>query len=278
MRPASPAAPCGTTRSTPSTLRVLVLGGTTEANALCRLLGTSGPACHAVLSLAGVTSQPHLPRISTRIGGFGGVMGLVDWLRHNAINAVVDATHPFAAQMSRHAAMACTMAHIPLLRLERPGWTATLQDQWLMVPSIADAANTLAHASRWNATPQSVFLTTGRKETRPFLAAPQHHYLFRSIEQPDAADLPPDTQVICARGPFDLNTERQLMQDHKVSVLVTKNSGGTATRPKLEAARILGIPVIMVARPPPQDTPHTQDAPAALAWLAQCASSTLRDV
>ncbi|MFT8417930.1 MAG: cobalt-precorrin-6A reductase [Acetobacter sp.] len=269
---------CGTDNPTQPDLRVLVLGGTTEASALCRILASTWPTCHATLSLAGATSQPHLPDMATRIGGFGGVEGLAGWLRHNAINAVVDATHPFAAQMSRHAALACAEEHIPLLRLERAGWSATPQDQWLMVPSITDAAWALAHNSRWNATCQSVFLTTGRKETRPFLAAPQHHYLFRSIEQPDPADLPPHTRVICARGPFDLNAELHLMRDHKVSVLVSKNSGGTATHAKLEAARLLGIPVIMIARPPPQDTPRTEDVAAAEAWLHQCAASTLRDV
>ncbi len=261
----------------PPRLRVLVLGGTTEASALCRMLGTTWPTCHAVLSLAGVTTQPHLPDMTTRIGGFGGVEGLVDWLHHNAINAVVDATHPFAAQMSHNAALACAVAKLPLLRLERPGWSATPQDQWLMVPSIVDAAHTLAHTSEWSR-PHSVFLTTGRKETRPFLAAPQHQYLFRSIETPDTADLPPRTRVLRARGPFDLSAELQLMQAQKITVLVTKNSGGSATYPKLEAARMLGIPVIMIARPPPQNTPRAKDATVALTWLHQCASSTLRAV
>lgn len=270
-------APCGIQTQTPHSLRVLVLGGTTEANALCNLLAT-WPACRAVLSLAGATRHPHLPNMETRIGGFGGVEGLVNWLQQNAINAVVDATHPFAAQMSDHAVKACTKMNLPLLRLERPGWTATPQDQWLMVPSIAQAAAELAQASRWNTRRQSVFLTTGRKETTPFLAAPQHHYLFRSIERPDPADLPPDTQVICTRGPFDLSAERTLMQDQKITVLVTKNSGGMATYPKLEAARILGIPVIMVARPQPHATPRTPEPKAALAWLHQIASSTLRAV
>ncbi|MCP1242650.1 cobalt-precorrin-6A reductase [Acetobacter lambici] len=278
MPAASP--PCLTEQGNtiPPDLRVLVLGGTTEASTLCRMLATGWPACHAVLSLAGATRQPHLPTLATRIGSFGGVQGLTDWLHHNAIDAVVDATHPFAAQMSRHAALACTAACVPLLRLERPGWKATPHDEWLMVPNISDAASTLAHASRWNTHPQSVFLTTGRKETRPFGEAPQHHYLFRSIEQPEAADLPPHTCVIRARGPFDLAAELQLMREHNITVLVTKNSGGAATYPKLEAARMLGIPVIMIARPARQDTPHAEDATAALAWLHQRASSTLRDV
>mgnify|MGYP002479161331 CR=1 FL=1 len=276
---AAPLPPCATTAATlPPALNVLVLGGTTEASSLCRMLGNTWPTCHATLSLAGATSQPHLPNMATRIGGFGGVEGLTEWLRHNAIDAVVDATHPFAAQISQHAAMACAATHIPLLRLERPGWVATPQDEWLMVPSIAGAAHTLAHDSRWNAAPQSVFLTTGRKETRPFLAAPRHHYLFRSIEQPNAADLPPHTLVICARGPFGLTAELELMRERQITVLVTKNSGGSATYAKLEAARMLGIPVIMIARPPAQDTPRTKDAAMALAWLHQCASSTLRAV
>lgn len=274
-----PASACNGITAPPSSPRVLVLGGTTEASALCRLLMDSDPAYHAVLSLAGATSQPHLPDMPTRIGGFGGVEGLLHWLRHNSIATVVDATHPFAAQMSHHAAVACTKACIPLLRLERPGWVATPLDRWQMLPSIAQAAHALAHAKEWNRHPQSVFLTTGRKESRPFLAAPQHHYLFRSIEPPEQADLPPDTQVILARGPFDLNNELELMRAQKVTVLVTKNSGGTATSAKLEAARMLGIPVLMIARPPPQDTPHAQSAAEAVAWLRhQYASSTLRDV
>lgn len=272
-----PAQPSATNGTIQPALRVLVLGGTTEASALCIMLA-AWPTCHAVLSLAGATSKPHLPNMHTRIGGFGGIDGLATWLRQNAIDAVVDATHPFAAQMSRHAVIACAQAGTPLLRLERPGWTATPQDQWHMVASIAEAADTLAHASRWNAFRQSVFLTTGRKETRPFLVAPQHHYLFRSIEQPDVADLPPDTQVICARGPFDLAAERQLMHDQQITVLVTKNSGGSATQAKLVAARELGIPVIMIARPAQHDTACVHNAAAALAWLHQLVASTLRAV
>lgn len=259
------------------TLKVLVLGGTTEASSLCRLL-SAWPACNAVLSLAGATSKPHLPAITTRIGGFGGIEGLVTWLRENAIHAVVDATHPFAAQMSKHAITACAITQTPLLRLERPGWTATRHDQWHIVPSMSAAAQELAHGPRWNTCRQSVFLTTGRKETGPFLTAPQHHYIFRSIERPDSTDLPPDTEVIRARGPFDLAAERALMRAHRITVLVTKNSGGSATHAKLEAAREMDIPVIMIARPPSHDTPRTEEAPAALAWLHQCASSTLRDV
>ncbi|MFT9068588.1 MAG: cobalt-precorrin-6A reductase [Acetobacter syzygii] len=258
-------------------LRVLVLGGTTEASSLCTTLAHT-PAIHAILSLAGATSKPHLPSITTRIGGFGGADGLTRWLRQNGIMAVIDATHPFAAQMSHHAMMACKEADIPLLRLERPEWQATPQDQWLMVKNITEAATELAYASRWNTSPQSVFLTTGRKETRPFLVAPQHHYLFRSIEQPATADLPPDTTVLLARGPFDLADEHKLMLEQKITVLVTKNSGGTATGAKLEAARMLGIPVIMVSRPPQHNTPRAKDAAAALAWLNHLASSTLRAV
>ncbi|MDE7548716.1 cobalt-precorrin-6A reductase [Acetobacter fabarum] len=278
MLPA-PTPPCTHAENAmPLSLRVLVLGGTTEASNLCRILSTTWPTCHAVLSLAGATSQPHLPDMTTRIGGFGGVAGLTNWLHDHAMDAVVDATHPFATQMSQHAAIACATAHLPLLRLERPGWTATPQDTWFMVPSIAEAARTLARSGRWNSTPQSVFLTTGRKETRPFLTAPQHQYLFRSIEPPCPADLPPHTHVICARGPFDLAAELKLMRKHRITVLVTKNSGGTATYAKLEAARMLDVPVLMVARPTTQGTPHAKDAAAALAWLHQCTASTLRAV
>lgn len=259
-------------------LRLLILGGTTEATMLCQALeGQSDIA--PILSLAGVTRTPHLPKIAVKIGGFGGSNGLRHWLQQNAIKAVIDATHPFAATMSYNVALACNALNIPLLRLERPAWQPTPQDRWHTVPNLQAAAHMLATPALWGNKHLTVFLTTGRKETAPFQAVPQHHYVLRSIDSPDAEALPQHTTLITARGPFDLAAEIATLRHYQFDYIVTKNSGGKATFPKIEAARQLNIPVIMVNRPAPAATPCVATATQALHWLKQYqTASTLRDV
>lgn len=257
---------------------VLILGGTTEASGLCRLLEHQ-PAFAPTLSLAGVTKNPHLPDTAVRVGGFGGVKGLKDWLSQHAIQAVIDATHPFAATISQHAAKACAELALPLLRLERPAWLPTPQDHWYSVPNLTAAASLLADPAGFGQRPLRVFLTTGRKEVAPFCAAPQHTYLLRSIDAPDPAILPPHTTCLSARGPFDYAAELAVMQAHHIDILVTKNSGGNATFPKLEAARSMQCPVIMVERPPHPACPRVDTPEEALVWLqTHQTASTLRDV
>ncbi|GBQ08028.1 cobalt-precorrin-6A reductase [Acetobacter cerevisiae] len=257
---------------------VLILGGTTEASRVCRLL-EHHPAFTPTLSLAGVTKNPHLPNIAVRIDGFGGVEGLKDWLNQHAIQAVIDATHPFAATMSQHVAAACAELALPVLRLERPAWLPTPQDHWYSVPNLTAAASLLADPAGFGQRPLRVFLTTGRKEVAPFCAAPQHTYLLRSIDAPDPASLPPHTTCLSARGPFDYAAELAVMQAHHIDILVTKNSGGNATFPKLEAARSLHCPVIMVERPPHPACPRVDTPEEAMVWLqTHQTASTLRDV
>ena len=265
--------------SSSNNFRILVLGGTTEASALCRDLEKE-PFISATLSLAGVTKQPHLPTLSVRIGGFGGSDGLSTWLKTHEINAVIDATHPFAATMSQHAATACAVTQTPLLRLERSGWQEMPGDTWFHAPTLTDAATLLANSPKWGTTPQRIFLTTGRKELAPFKTAPQHHYLIRSIDAPDPVSLPPHATILLDRGPFDVQSEARLMQDHGITLLVSKNSGGSATYPKLEATRLLGIPVLMIDRPAAcPNIPTVESAQQAMAWLrAYQAASTRRKV
>lgn len=265
--------------SSSNNFRVLVLGGTTEASTLCRDLEQT-PSISTTLSLAGVTQQPHLPTLSVRIGGFGGVDGLSTWLKTHGISALIDATHPFAATMSQHAATACGTTQTPLLRLERPDWQEMPDDRWFHAANLKEAASLLANSPKWRTAPQRIFLTTGRKELAPFKIAPQHHYLIRSIDAPDPASLPPNATILLDRGPFDVNSEAKLMQDYGITLLVSKNSGGSATYPKLEAARLLRIPVLMIDRPVAcPHIPTVETAQQAMAWLqAHQAASTRRKV
>lgn len=246
-------------------MRVLLLGGTTEASALAERLADD-PRFVATLSLAGVTRVPVLPRIAHRIGGFGGIEGLAGWLRSKAIDVLVDATHPYAVQMSRHAAAAAALAGIPRLRIDRPAWTAQPGDRWTPVRDAGDAAG------RLGAEPRRVLLTLGSKGLAPFRGVPVHHYVIRCIDAPDPSRLPPDHRLLLARGPFTLQSETALLDDRRIDLLVSKNSGGGATAPKLEAARNLGIPVLMIDRPPaPPDGPGVATAAEALQWLsARC--------
>lgn len=238
---------------------MLILGGTTEAMALARLLAERGRS-DAVLSLAGRTLRPAVPPIRHRVGGFGGVDGLAAYLADNRVTAVVDATHPFAGRISANAAQACRRAGVPLLALARPAWTPVEGDRWTEVADSPAAAAALGDAAR------RVFLTVGRLELPAFLAAPQHFYLVRSVDPPDT--LPPSCRLILARGPFAEGDERALIEAEAIDVVVTKNSGGAATYGKIAAARTLGLPVILLARPPaPPEVKRVETAEAALAWL-----------
>jgi precorrin-6A/cobalt-precorrin-6A reductase len=243
-------------------LRVLILGGTTEASALARQL--AGDArFEATLSLAGRTSAPKAQPIATRIGGFGGADGLGQFLSDQTVDAVIDATHPYADQMSSNAVLACARAGVPLASLVRPPWGSRAGDHWQIVPSTAAAAFALGP------TPRRVFLSLGRQELQAFAAASQHHYLARVIEAPDPADLPPDLRVLRARGPFDRVAEERLLTGEKIEILVSKNAGGMATYAKIEAARALSLPVIMIDRPHKPAGHVVGNAGEAVAWLEQ---------
>ncbi len=241
-------------------MRILILGGTTQASALAQAL--AGRADIApLLSLAGRTRNPAPAPIPTRTGGFGGAQGLADFLRAEKIAALIDATHPFAAQISANAQKAAAETKIPLLTFSRPAWTPGDGDLWTEVASMAEAVAALGEK------PRRAFLTQGRLQLAAFAAAPQHFYLVRAIDEPAELALLPNHSFISARGPFTLDAERALMRDERIEILVTKNSGGEATAPKLVAARELEIPVILVARPPARDGAEAATLDAALAWI-----------
>jgi precorrin-6A/cobalt-precorrin-6A reductase len=223
-------------------MRVLLLGGTAEASKLARLLARQS-GISAILSFAGRTREPHAPKIPYRTGGFGGVDGLVVYLEAERIDVLVDATHPFAEQMSRHAALAAARVNIPLVCLSRPAWRPEAADRWIIVGTMAAAAAALGHESK------RVFLTIGRLQIEAFAAAPQHFYLVRAIEPLLPSPNLPRHRVILGRGPFTLEAEEKLLREESIDVIVTKNSGGAATFAKLLAARALGLPVVMVDRP-----------------------------
>ncbi|MCY4311984.1 MAG: cobalt-precorrin-6A reductase [Rhodospirillaceae bacterium] len=259
-----------------SRLKVLVLGGTTEAAGLAIRLADD-PRFEGKMSLAGVTVAPRRSPLATRTGGFGGIVGLTHYLDDNRIAVLIDATHPFANQMTLHAARAAGNARIPLLTVLRPPWRAEAGDQWIPVPDLRAAASALGNA------PQRVFLTIGRKNLVPFRADAEHFYLVRSVDPPDPAALPMQTVVITDRGPFDAAAEQELMAQYRITVLVTRNAGGDATRAKLTAARSLGLPVIMVDRPPaPADSTNgtvVSNVEAAWTWLERHhAAAALRGV
>ncbi|MEU7029252.1 cobalt-precorrin-6A reductase [Streptomyces sp. NPDC046275] len=237
-------------------MHVLILGGTTEARVLAGLLD---PSVRVTSSLAGRVAAPRLPAGEVRIGGFGGPAGLAAWLREHAVDAVIDATHPFAERISFNAAEAAATAHVPLLALRRPGWVPVDGDDWRSVTSLAEAARALDGLG------ERVFLTTGRMGLAAFADRPEW-FLVRSVDAPDAP-MPARAEVLLDRGPFTLDGERALIRKHRVDVLVTKDSGGAATAPKLRAAREAGLPVVVVRRPPvPEGVPVATTPEEAAAW------------
>ncbi len=239
-------------------MRVLLLGGTTEASELARRLADD-LRYDVTLSLAGVTRNPVLPNVVCRIGGFGGVDGLCAWLRAARIAALIDATHPFATRISGNSARAAAIAGIPSLRIDRPEWTPQPGDRWTRVADAAQAAAWLG------GTRQRVLLTVGSNSLAAF-NAPAHDYVVRCIDPPPL--LPPGAALLLARGPFTLDDERALLAERRITVLVSKNSGGAATAAKLLAARQLGMPVVMIDRPLASTAGARVDTTAAaLAWL-----------
>ena len=241
--------------------RILILGGTGEAMTLAAALAPRSDL-RALLSFAGRTKAPVMPAIPSRIGGFGGVDGLATYLSEMETPMVVDATQPFAAQMSATAAQACARLCVPRLSFTRKPWTPTPDDKWIQVPDIEAAVDALG------AEPRHVFLTVGRLSLGAFRRAPQHRYVARSIEAPDASELPPHCRVLLARPPFSLADERALMQAECFDYLCTKNSGGGATENKLLAARELGLRVIMVERPQAPQGDTLYDLPAVMDWIS----------
>ncbi|RKT11819.1 precorrin-6A/cobalt-precorrin-6A reductase [Streptomyces sp. 1114.5] len=241
---------------------LLILGGTTEGRALAAAVD-GRPSLRVTSSLAGRTAQPRLPAGEVRIGGFGGPDGLAHWLREQRVDAVIDATHPFAAGISQNAALAAAATGVPLLALRRPGFTPVDGDRWLPVPSLAAAADLLPCRG------ERVFLTIGRQGIASFAHVVGAHFLARSVDPPEPP-LPPSFELLLDRGPFTIHGEEALLRAHDIDILVTKDSGGAATAPKLAAARGLQLPVVIVERPPvPDGLPVVPDVAGAVHWLEQ---------
>jgi precorrin-6A/cobalt-precorrin-6A reductase len=202
-----------------------------------------------------------LPPLPTRIGGFGGVEGLADYLCAEGIGAVIDATHPFADQISANAAAACTRVGLPLRVLTRQAWMAGPGDRWIGVPDMDGAAQALRDLG------DTVFLTIGRQEVAAFEAMPDKRYLIRAVDPPEPMPALPRMSLILDRGPFTVEGELALMRGERIEVVVSKNSGGRATDAKLQAARELGLPVVMVERPAGNGVAALHDVDAAVGWL-----------
>ena len=242
-------------------VRVLILGGTGESRELAKLLVDRGVAVTS--SLAGRVSNPALPVGDVRVGGFGGAQGLGDYLRESSVDVLIDATHPFAATISAHAAQAADETRTRLIAVRRPAWQAARGDNWQRVETINDAAAVV------RARPQgTVLLTTGRRDLAAFAEDEAHDYLVRTVEPP-LPPTPPRMTLVLDRGPYTLDGELALMRSHNVRVLVTKDSGGDLTSAKLAAARELGMPVVMVDRPAlPSGVTAVEDVATVLTLLS----------
>jgi precorrin-6A/cobalt-precorrin-6A reductase len=253
-------------------MRILILGGTTEARQLAGRLATR-PDLAVTLSLAGRTAAPAAQPVPLRIGGFGGVAGLADHLRRENIAALIDATHPYAATISANAAAAASRTGVALVALRRPAWTPVAGDHWINVDHMADAVHALGP------TPRRVLLSLGRKEIAPFERAPQHRYVVRSVDPV----VPPldvaDAVYVTARGPFTEAGERTLLEQHGIELIVAKNSGGAATYGKIAAARALSLPVILLRRPPLAEVAAVATVDETVDWLDHlCALAAARGV
>jgi precorrin-6A/cobalt-precorrin-6A reductase len=238
--------------------RALILGGTADASLLAAAIARAG--LDAVYSYGGRTRMPADQPLPTRIGGFGGVKGLAEYIRRDGITHVIDATHPFAAEISSNAVEACADTGTPLIALERAPWARGPGDNWLEVADINAAAAALPEA------PANVFLAIGRQHIAPFARKPQHTYTLRFVDPPEAP-LPFAADVIVSRGPFTLDGELEMMRARRIACIVARNSGGDGARAKIDAARRLGLPVIMISRPRLPERLRVESIAAVMQWL-----------
>lgn len=251
-------------------IRLLILGGTGEAAELSAKVANI-PGIEAIASLAGRTREPILPSGNVRVGGFGGAAGLAEYLRQMQIDVLIDATHPFASQITENAANAAREVGIPHLMLIRRPWEKVagdgfppkIGDRWIEVDSTKAAADVLEHQAK------RVFLTVGRQELAAFARLQNIWFLMRMIDPPGADALVPPGVILCDRGPFTLAQEREILIQHHIDTIVSKNSGGNATYAKIIAARELGIQVVMVKRPPVPAGEQVADVDAAVKWLLE---------
>jgi len=244
-------------------MRILVFGGTGEAIDLANGLVRKG---HQVTtSLAGRTRKPRLPNGHVHTGGFGGTQGLVDYINRNGFEFIIDATHPFAAQMSTHIVDACVELNMPMLRVVREAWQASADDNWQHVSSIEDAAKQLPHGAL-------ALVTVGRQHIEPMVLRDDCKIFIRAIEHPEVI-LPSHVCVILERPPFRLSDELAFMRKHEITHLVSKNAGGDQTAAKLEAARMVGAKVIMIERPILPEAPEAYSVDAALQFIADHSAS-----
>jgi precorrin-6A/cobalt-precorrin-6A reductase len=239
---------------------LLILGGTTEASTLAQLVASRG--LPAIFSYAGRVATPRAQPVPTREGGFGGVEGLVRYIGDHNIGHVIDATHPFAAQMSWNAHAACQETGTPLIALTRPPWQAQEGDTWQHVPDIEGAVAALDGPAR------RVMLALGRLHMNAFAVQPQHHYVLRLVDMPEKPPALRKHRVIVARGPFEVAGDTALFREHRIDTVVCKNAGGQGAEAKIHAARALGIPIIMIDRPALPDRAEVATAEAVLDWVA----------
>lgn len=239
---------------------LLILAGTTEATQLANAVAAQG--LRGTVSFAGRVERPKRQPLPQRIGGFGGVSGLVDYLLAERISHVIDATHPFAAQMSRNAVAACDAAGVPLIALTRAPWVAQGGDRWIQVADIAGAVAALDRPVA------RVMLAVGRMHLAEFAPNPQHFYLLRLVDPPSAPPPFPAHHVLVSRGPFTEAEDRALMEQHGIDLVVSKNAGGTGAYAKIAAARGLGLPVIMIDRPTLPERREAHAVQEVLDWIA----------
>ena len=243
------------------TAHLLILGGTTEATALARAVAEAG--LRGTVSFAGRVARPARQPLPQRVGGFGGPQGLAAWMAAEGVTHLIDATHPFAARMSGNAVAAASASGIPLIALTRPPWMPEAGDAWTGVADLAAAASTLKRRE-----PRTVLLAVGRLHLSLFSEAPHHRYVLRLIDPPETPPPFPDHRVLIDRGPFDAAADKQMMETEGVDLVVSKNSGGTGAYGKIEAARALGLPVIMVERPAIPSRRESGSVTEVMDWLA----------
>lgn len=242
---------------------LLILGGTTQASRLAE--SCAAHKLNATLSYAGRVERVKPQPIPTRSGGFGGAEGLAQYIQSNNITHLIDATHPFAAQISGNAITAARSLALPYCAFTRPAWQPQSDDDWQIIPSLEAAIDWLERPA------MRVMLAIGRQYLSAFEAQPHHHYLLRLVDPPITPPNFPNHQIVISRGPFTLASDLELLKQHHIEVIISKNSGGEGARAKLDAARQLGLQVVMIERPSYPERLEFNALDAVMNWVLNAA-------
>ena len=239
--------------------KILIIGGTQEGNKLANYFKEHN--LEYIISYAGVVEEVYKKKFKKRVGGFGGKIGIFNFIKQNKITHVIDASHPFSQKISLNTYNVCKSYNIPIITYTRKPWFERKNDNWIKVGDFNESADYLKGEAK------NVFLAIGKKNLQVFKKYPQHCYLLRVINNQDINNLFPNQKCIAYNSKLNVEEEIKILKKYKIEVIVSKNSGGNLAYNKIIAARKLKIPVVIISRPKSLRSKKIYTLESLLEWL-----------